>query len=171
MLCARRIKTSGASRHGALEFGDDTVGASTLERLHYGARLAERTGRPILVSGSIAETMAETLESGFQAPVRFVEPESRNTHQNAVLSARLLAAVGIRRVYVVTHFWHMPRAMAAFEAAGLEPVAAPLGFSRPKESVGATVRQFLPGAHRLGENRELLHEWIGRLWYRLRYGY
>lgn len=162
---------SAGSRSGARELGRDTVAANALERLHYGARLAERTGRPVMVSGSSGEAMAEALENGFRTPVRFIENESHNTHQNASYSARLLRGAGIRRIYLVTHYWHMPRAVAAFEAAGLEPVPAPLGFKVRKPSLWWLFRRLLPSAHAFSQNKELLHEWVGRLWYRLRYGY
>ena len=41
----------GAEGTTALEFGGETVGRRTLERLRYGARLHRRLGLPVLVAG------------------------------------------------------------------------------------------------------------------------
>ena len=111
--------------------------------------------------------MADALEESFGLRARWVEDASRNTHENAHLSAPILLGDGIRRVYLVTHFWHMPRAMAAVRASGLEPVAAPVGLAIPDEDWSAFLPR--PGALRL--NQLFWHETVGRLWYRLRYGY
>jgi hypothetical protein len=34
-----------------LEYGGDTLGRLTLERVRYGARVAKKTGLPVLVAG------------------------------------------------------------------------------------------------------------------------
>ena len=54
--------------------------------------------------------MKQVLEREFQVPVTWVEETSRNTLENARGSFQVLGAAGIRRVYLVTHAWHMPRA-------------------------------------------------------------
>ena len=41
----------GGLRRSAPEYGGDTLGRLTLERLRYGAMLAKRTGLPVMVSG------------------------------------------------------------------------------------------------------------------------
>src|SRR5262249_58500733 len=82
----------------APEYGGPTVGALGLQRLRYGAALYRATGKPVLVTGGIpsrgspphAVTMKEVLERDFSVPVRWVEPESKNTYENAKLSAELL---------------------------------------------------------------------------------
>lgn len=153
-------------RYGARERGGDTVTAQGLERLRYGAWLAERTGRPVLVTGRSGAEMAEAMERSFGVGVRWIESVGRNTHENAVRSARLLRGAGIGRVYLVTHYWHMPRAVAAFRAAGIEPVPAPLGFTEAEPWYAMLV----PRPETPEVCRQALHEWVGRLWYRLRYG-
>ena len=70
----------------------------------------------------------------------------------------------MRRCYVVTHAWHMPRALAAFEAAGLEPVPAPTVF---RAGPRAHVTEVLPSAKALRETQLAAHEWIGRVFYAL----
>ncbi len=161
---------SGGVRHGAREYGGDTVGASALERIRYGAGLGKRVERPVLISGTSAPIMAEAMRQSFGVAARWVEQSSRSTHENAVLSARLLAAEGIRRVYLVTHFWHMPRAVAAARRAGLDPVPAPMGFVG-RGGAERGMLALLPRNEPLAGSHLALREWVGRLWYRMRYGY
>jgi len=126
------IVGSGVRRHAA-EYGGDTLGPRTLERVRYGARLARSTGLPVLVSGGSvsghatpeATLMRDALEREFGVPVRWAEAGSRNTHENAVDSARILQAAGVRTVVLVAHGIDMPRARAEFEDAGLRVIPAP----------------------------------------------
>src|SRR6185295_3762613 len=117
----------------APEYGVDIPGPLGLERIRYGAWLHKRTQLPILVSGGrvvpwttpLARQMRQILVDEFGVPVRWVEDRSIDTHENAARSAELLKRDGISSVLLVTHAWHMRRAMAVFQAAGLAPVAAP----------------------------------------------
>ena len=158
---------SGGSREGALEYGTDTVGAMALERLRYGAWLHKRVKRPIFLTGQGSDLMAQAL-GDFGVSARWVESESRNTHEHAVNCADLLRAAGIESVYLVTHYWHMPRAVAAFGEIEVEVVPAPTGFSAGGEF---RLQRLLPSVGALYGSAVVTHEWIGRLWYRLRYGY
>jgi uncharacterized SAM-binding protein YcdF (DUF218 family) len=123
----------GGVRRDAVEYGGDTVGRLSLDRVRYGARVARVTGLPVLVTGgsvwgdTAAEgvVMREVLEREFGVPVKWVESRSRNTHQNAVRSAAILKPEEVKRVVLVAHGFDMRRAIAEFEAAGLEVVPAP----------------------------------------------
>lgn len=161
------VVLDGGRIAGASEYGGVTVNLLSLERLRYGAFLHRRLERPLLVTGPYASTMVEALEQSFRVPVRWRERHSRNTHENALGAARELAADGIDRVYLVTHFWHMPRAAAACRAAGLTVVAAPMGFFARRRGPGSLI----PQAGALYLSHAVLHEHIGLAWYRLRYGY
>lgn len=170
---AQAIVLLGGGRYlDAPEYGGDTVGRYTLIRLRYAARLQRETGLPLLVSGgrpggqglSEGETMRRVLEQEFKVPVRWVEGESNNTRENAELSARILQAAGVQRVLLVSHAWHMPRAVESFARAGLEAIPAPTAFTRPQ----LTPLAFLPNAAAMENSSNALHEWIGRFWYWLR---
>ena len=148
-------------------------GGRTLERLRYAASLHRRTRLPLLVTGgrrtpdtpTEGARMAQSLRNDFHVGVRFVEDRSRNTAENAAYSAALLAPVGITRIVLVTHATHMIRAVAAFEGQGLTVVPAPIG----RRYAPLTYIAFLPRASALARSVAAIHEYLGRVWYRLRY--
>lgn len=164
----------GGTYFGAPEYGgQDTVSEQTLLRLRYGAKLQRETGKPILVTGgkplgnalSEAQQMRATLEQDFHVPVRWTEDTSDNTFENAHHSFRMLQQQGIRRIYLITHAWHMPRAAGVFRRAGFEVVEAPTAFTTRYR---ADLLAFLPQAGSLLESRIFVHEVIGLFWYRVR---
>jgi len=161
----------GGGRQGAREYGGATVRNQTLERLRYGAFLHQRRALPVMVSGNgFGHRMGEVLTTAFATPVRWCEQESRNTWENARAAAEILHPEEIRRVILITHFWHMPRAAGAFEAAGFEVLPAPMGF---RGSFGGSLQRistFLPGVMPMRDSYLFLHEIVGLAWYRLRYG-
>jgi uncharacterized SAM-binding protein YcdF (DUF218 family) len=130
---AQAIVILGGGVRDAPEYGGNTVARLSLDRVRYGARVARQTGLPVLVTGGtfwgdgLAEgvVMREVLEREFGVPVKWVESRSRNTHQNAVRSAAILKGEEVKRVVLVAHGFDMRRAIAEFEAAGLEVVPAP----------------------------------------------
>jgi uncharacterized SAM-binding protein YcdF (DUF218 family) len=152
---------------------DADVGRFTLERMRAGAAVERATGLPVLVSGgvlrggqpSLALLMERSLGRDFSVPVRWQEDTSRNTWENAANSAALLRADGIRSVFLVTHAWHMRRALIAFRHFGIEATPAPVPFSR---TVDFQADGFIPSAKALLGSYYALHEWGGWLWYRLR---
>lgn len=155
----------GGTYYAAPEYGGDTVGRATLERIRYGAYLARQTGLPLLVTGGAphggrpeADLMAEALEKEFSVNVRWVESKSRNTAENAALSAPLLKEDGVNRIALLSHGLHLPRAIPLFEKEGLEVVPAPTGFSTQSPSLLANL---LPGG--LGRSSAALHEYLGML--------
>ena len=138
----------GGKRRDAQEYGGDTLGQLTLERVRYGARVARLTGLPILVTGGSvyggeaeAKLMQESLRSEFGIDVRWVEDRSRTTHENAVLSAAILRDAGIQRVVLVAHSFDMLRARAEFAAVSVATVPAPIGIPSSKPN---TAFDFLP---------------------------
>jgi uncharacterized SAM-binding protein YcdF (DUF218 family) len=148
------------------------IGPMTLERLRAAAALQRRTGLPLLVSAGplargelpLSQLMARSLRVDFAVPVRWVEDRSRTTGENATLSSAMLSGAGIGAAYLVTHAWHLPRAMEEFTAAGLPVVAAPVRMDRVPEGV---LSDFLPRADRLAESWWSIREWAGRLVRRL----
>ena len=156
--------------------GGDTVNALALMRLRYGAHLYRALKAPLLVSGGApggdytpeADSMKEVLEREFQVPVAWTEAASATTLENARSSFQILNAAGIRRIYLVTHAWHMPRARYAFESAGFEVIPAPTHFITHTGRFRATVLDFVPTAYALQYSAWFFHEVIGIGWYHLR---
>jgi len=153
--------------------GQDTVSEPALPRLRYGAKLHRETGKPILVTGgkplgnalSEAQQMRTTLQQDFHVPVRWAEDASNNTLENARFSFQTLQKAGIRKIYLVTHAWHMPRSADAFRRAGFEVVEAPVAFTTRYQT---DLLAFLPRAEALRDSKIFTHEVIGLLWYRVK---
>jgi uncharacterized SAM-binding protein YcdF (DUF218 family) len=148
-------------------------GHMTMDRLLMAAALHRRTGLPILVTGGSPETdvpavaplMDINLREALGVPVRWVEAKSLDTWENARFSTAILRDAGIGSVYVVTHPWHMKRALAAFARAGLSTTAAPTPLQHPVTLVPA---DFIPRPSAWETSYLALHEWVGRVWYALR---
>lgn len=170
------VVLAGGRDSPAPEYGGDTVSDYSLQRLRYGAWLKRRTNLPLLVTGgrlkgealSEAQLMQDVLQKEFNIEVNWVESQSRNTLENAKFSTRILSSKGISRIYVVTHAWHMKRAIEAFKFYEMEVVAAPTAFELPDKSFPA-LSDFLPNRWGMRYSALALHEAFGRLWYRIRY--
>ena len=164
----------GGSIKDSIEYGGDTLGRFTLERVRYGAWLAKRLDKPILVTGGApiggrpeAEIMRDSLILEFGVKrVRWVESTSINTRENARYSAHLLKPDGIERIYLVTNAWHLARAIPEFEMLGFKVIPAGTGYSLPQPLVPL---DFLPDGKALQNSWLALHEWLGLLWYRIRH--
>ncbi|MBP6189364.1 MAG: YdcF family protein [Azonexus sp.] len=164
------ILGSGVATH-AMEYGSDTANDRTLIRTRYGATLARRYDLPVLVTGgklpdteaSEADIMAGILRNEFGVEVRWQEAGSLNTAGNAALSAPMLKAAGVRRIVLVTHAFHMPRAKLLFERAGLEVIPAPTAFFS-HATFDWLLTDFLPQTKALQISYYALHERLGMAW-------
>ncbi|MEZ5964625.1 MAG: YdcF family protein [Planctomycetota bacterium] len=152
------------------EYGTQSVGPMTMQRLRYAAHLRRATGLPILVSGgrlpshneAHATSMRRVLEQELGVEVRWTEERSTTTAENARFSADILRQAGIHDVFVVTHAWHMPRAVDSFEHYGLVAHPAPTAFARwPTDPWVA----WLPRWSGQRDVALALHEWLGRAYY------
>lgn len=169
---AQAIVVLSAEAVMAPEYGGTTIGPMTLTRVRYGARLHRATGLPILVTGgnapidglSLAEAMRLSLLEDFAIGDALVEASAGTTAENASFSAAMLQARGMSRVLLVTSAWHMPRAVRAFEAAGLSVIAAPTNFDMVDE---VSVLSFIPSARALQRSYYGMHEWVGGFAYEL----
>lgn len=160
------------------EYGGDTVNALSLERLRYAAKLHRETGLPLMLVGgarsdagnSEAELMSRALREDYGLSAGWLEEDSRNTAENARYAAALARKEGVEKVLLVTHAYHMPRALEQFRRAGLETVAASTrAFGGSREPAPAQARDLLPSASAFFRSYLSLHEMLGMLWYRLRY--
>jgi uncharacterized SAM-binding protein YcdF (DUF218 family) len=166
------IVVLGAGRHRlAAEYGTSNLTQQAMVRLRYGAWLARHTGQPLAYAGGVgwgqigehseAETAAQILQEDYGTSLRWIESRSRDTRENADLMVPMLDSAGIKRIVLVTHASHMPRAMRAFrDAAGKGMVIVPA-------PVAAVTRDdlpaldWLPSQHGYQLVHTALHEVLG----------
>ena len=169
------VVLGGGRTRVASSAGDyDQVGPITLMRLRAAAHLQRQTHVPLLVSGgapdgqgeSEAVLMARSLQDDFGVDARWVESNSINTNQNAILSAQLLRKENIQQIFLVTDGIHMPRARLAFEHTGLRVAPVTIHFVASNDF---QLSRFIPNAQSLKNSHYAIHEWLGLLVYRLRY--
>jgi len=166
---AGAIVILGGGRYGnAREYGKPTVNRLTLERVRYGARLAKLTGLPVMVSGGVggpyseANVMAEALKTDFGVTALWREDRSATTAENAQYAAVMLKEAGIKHIILVTHAAHMRRAVAYFEAEGLQVTPAPMAFFGPLMDSENSL-SYLPSANSAYAGWYAAHEWAGLL--------
>ncbi len=168
------VVLGGGRRLLAPEYGVSTLNERSIERLRYGMWLSREAGLPLAFSGGVgnaapagpteAEIAARIADREFGRPLRWTETESRDTRENAVRTVALLEPQGIDRIVLVTHGYHMPRALRNFQRAAegrkLTIVAAPMGM---RSSSHLSANDWLPSANGFDGTRIVLHEWFGRL--------
>ena len=167
----------GGFKSNAPEYAGLSLDTLTLQRVRYGAKLQRATGLPLYVSGGVAtarapavgDLMAQTLRDEFAVPVAGVENASRNTWENAVYSKAMLERDGVSQVLLVSDAWHLPRAVAACERAGIAVISAPTGLiAGPHWREKLAWSDWVPRTGALTISTYALHEHLGRVWYQLR---
>jgi uncharacterized SAM-binding protein YcdF (DUF218 family) len=146
------------------------VGASGQERLLHAYALARAGWAPRLVvsAGSarwqswIPAVSRQMIDLGLSAEL-IPTPSVETTHDEALAVAAMMRGYGWRQVILVTHDWHMPRAAAVFEKAGVRAICSPCadaGYDpRHVSSFGARMQAFNYWLHEtLGT---ALYQWRG----------
>jgi uncharacterized SAM-binding protein YcdF (DUF218 family) len=157
----------------APEYGVSNLSSYSLERLRYGLWLSRETGLPVGFSGGIgwgqvdgtpeARVASQIAAAEFGRPLKWIEENSRDTRENAARSVPLMHKTGIKHIVLVTHGWHMPRSMAAFEAAAggdMRIEAAPMGLA---QRTALPTLEWIPTAEGTQRVRAVLRELLGRL--------
>ena len=147
------------------EYGD-TVSTHSLLRVRYGAKLAKQWKLPVLVAGGVvyggepeAAVMAAVLNDEFGVAPKWIEGRSRHTGENLRFAAEMIKPT-VRRVLLVTDDFHMRRALAHCEAAGLICYSAPVTSS--SRTTDSWIEQ-LPNAGALRQSSLALHELLGNI--------
>ncbi|WP_324780307.1 YdcF family protein [Thiobacillus sedimenti] len=167
------VVLGGGRRIDAPEYGGDTLNGLSLERLRYAALLHRSSGLPLLVTGGMpgggtqpeGRIMQRILQDEYGIAPRWVEDGALTTWDNARRSAPLLAKSGVHRIVLVTHAWHLRRAVPLFEAQGLAVIPAGIQFSSTRID---SPLDLVPTPAGLRDSTFALHEWLGILWYKLR---
>lgn len=150
----------------------DTVNAKTLERLRYATRLAKITQQPILLVGgsgnegrqSEAVLMKHVLETDFGMQANWLEEKSNTTLENAKYVKEYLDENSITKFLLVTHAYHMPRAVWSFQHVGLNPTPAPTVFYKRNTHVSEKI-DYLPQPSAIYQTKLALREHLAKLWY------
>ena len=154
---------------GSAAFKDQTLTSNAQERLIKGYGILRQGFATCLVltrphppatpwDGAVRRQMQELK---LDYPLEVVGP-AHDTHDEAVAVAQIAQARGWHTVILVTQAWHMRRAAAAFEKAGLHVICA------PASEAGYDSTTFDGPGDRLAGFRNWLHEEIGYLDYRFR---
>lgn len=146
------------------------INDNTLARLHYGATLYKKKKIPIMVTGgdpmklggSEGAEMATVLDTYYGIPTRWSEKTSVNTFFNAKNSADILYKEGVKKIYLVTHSWHMRRASLIFRKRGFDVVEAPTRFSEKSTS---EFIDFIPTADGIAKTSLIIKEMLGYAYY------
>ncbi|MFT3666403.1 YdcF family protein [Piscinibacter sp.] len=165
----------GGGRPFAPEYGVSNLTPNSVERLRYGVWLSRETGAPLGYSGGVgwalgssvttpeAQIAARIAQQEFGRPLKWAEERSRDTRENAIYSVALLKEQGIRRVLLVSHQRHLPRALRAFQEVGADSgivfETAPVDVMNTMLN---TPMAWLPTTRGMQTVREITHELMGR---------
>ena len=169
------VVLGGGARPLASEYGESHLDNNSMERLHYGLWLSRQLAVPALFSGGTGWAQQDTpAEASIAARIasrdygrnlRWVEADSKDTRGNARLSLPLLQKDGITQVVLVTHGWHMRRALRAFDeeaqrmGMALRVVPAPMGLVADRHL--SVLQRWVPSTDGHRRVRQALREWIG----------
>jgi uncharacterized SAM-binding protein YcdF (DUF218 family) len=160
----------------APEYGLTNLDTHSMARLRYGLWLSRETGAPVAFSGGVgygqlpgapeAEIASRIAAREFGRPLRWTETESRDTRENAAHTVPMLRAAGITQILLVTHGYHMPRALRAFEQAAafggapIRVVPAPMALATPETRQAL---RWMPSNEGFTRTRNVLREAVGML--------
>jgi len=160
--------------------GDRVLYAARLYRDGIAPRLL-LSGGNITWLGSRPSTPAEEMKEvllflDVPESALWLQPDSQNTYEDALFSAKLLKEEGVDRVVLVTSAAHMPRSKALFEKQGIEVIPAPADYSVPeyvwqdlwRGDILSQVINLVPNVGSLSQTTSSLKEYFGLWMYRLR---
>lgn len=162
------------SAHGLRREAEPT--GPSYSRLCNGVRVFRQSDASLLVfcGGSPQEPEAYVMKTwavtmGVRPDEILAEAASTNTMQNAECLAKLLPPGENRRIGLVTSATHMLRAEKAFRKQFPRDRILPIPVDYMHDPFVWTPGRFIPSASALEESTVALHEWVGIVWYSLRY--
>ena len=144
------------------------VNLGTLVRLQYAASLAKlQPHKLIITSGGYtgkvreANVMRDILRTSFgvKNPI-LVEPNSRNTDENAKFVANLLQPLHVNNVILITQAYHMRRSIMLFKKYGLNPTAGSTDYYVSEDALTPWL-SFIPSAGSMLQVSVVFHEIVG----------
>ena len=144
------------------------IAFAALARLYPNAQLVFSGGSGRLVQDAVmkdADVAKQSLASmGVPVDRMIFEDQSRNTHENAVMSFDRVHPKPTQHWLLVTSAYHMPRAMACFRKAGWNVLPATTGYMT---SGDVSPRVEFDLAKNLRYMGYAIHEYIGLIAYRM----
>ncbi len=164
----------GGALESTPEYDRPDLKPYSLERLRYGVWLSRKLAAPLGFTGgtgwneqnydmSEAELAQRTVLEENGLNLRWAENQSRDTRQNAAFSVPLLVADHVKTLVLVTHGFHMPRALRDFEQVSqgqLKIVVAPVGL---RSDAMSEWRDWMPSSTGFERCRYAAYEQLGLL--------
>ena len=160
------------SEPGRLEFNEGA------ERILSGIRLIKKgAAKHLILSGGSGNLYEQSksearlleqfaLELGVPQEKLVLEPDSRNTYENALYTKALMEEHGISTIILVTSASHLPRAMGCFRKLGIEPIPFGVDYHASRPYIPHP-DEFVPNPGNFCQSSYALHEYIGILAYKL----
>lgn len=108
-------------------------------------------------------------ELGVPEKNTMTETKSRNTMEHAIDLAELLCQRKNRRIGPVSSALHMLRSDRAFRKQFSEDTIVPIPVGHIYSLRRYNLKSLIPSAGTLSTSSSALHEWIGIIWYSMRY--
>ena len=110
---------------------------------------------------------AKAVELGINESQIFLSNIAANTAEEAEAVAQLISANRIKRIVLITSSFHMPRAKLLFDKQGIDSVP----FATDFKATGKIISwlSFLPSANGFSRTSDGIREYIGRLYYKLKF--
>ena len=112
-------------------------------------------GRRNANATSEAVIMNQVMVNVFNMNPKYLEVNGINTHEQAIAVKEQLSETEYKNIYLVTHAWHMKRAVVEFSHQGFNVIPAPMGFAATSKAEF----EFLPSAAALSSTSRALHEY------------
>ncbi len=169
----------GTVSHSPEEGGRTAPGVETQKRLSFAYRIHRITGLPLITTGGpplAASNSRAGVRNAGAAMGRYLvalgaspesvntEETSRNTYENALHVAEQF---GPENAILVTSAYHMPRSVWVFQQIGLQVHPAPTDYK--SDADGYNLWSFFPTMDSLNDSYKALHEYVGIVYYLLRF--
>jgi len=156
------------------------LGREAYPRLYHGVRYFKDSGADVIAfcggppkPGAESEAVvmrAMAVALGVPEDRIVIEPDSRNTMENAAKLAGILPKAEGRRIGLVTSATHMMRSKWVFERVFARDTIVPVPVYFTYDPADRITKRITPSVSHIERTTVALHEWIGILWYAVRYG-
>jgi len=116
---------------------------------------------------NVMKTLA--MELGVQEDKIIIENRSQNTMENATNLKKLLPPQKHRNIGLVTSALHMPRSARVFRQVFPDDIIVPIPVGYRYTPPKRFLSRMIPSSSVLQTSTEAIHEWIGMLWYIIRF--